>query len=77
MVRLYWGTVEYPLVAENLHIRCENSVAVAALPDGEWHEYTLELSSNPLWKGAINELWFDPPQLQFTAIDIRWMRMEV
>ena len=77
MVRLYWGTKEYPLVAENLHIRCENSVAVAALPDGEWHEYTLDLSSNPLWKGAINELWFDPPQLQFTAIDIRWMRMEV
>lgn len=42
-----------------------------------WHEYTLDLSSNPLWKGAISELWFDPPQLQFTVIDIRWMRMDV
>ena len=77
MVRLYFGSEECPLVTEDLHIRRENSVAVEAFPGEGWHEYTLDLSSNPLWKGAISELWFDPPQLQFTVIDIRWMRMEV
>ena len=77
MVRLYFGSEECPLVTEDLHIRRENSVAVEAFPGEGWHEYTLDLSSNPLWKGAISELWFDPPQLQFTVIDIRWMRMDV
>ena len=77
MVRLYFGSEECPLITKELHIRRENSVAVEAFPDDEWHEYSLDLSSNPLWKGAINELWFDPPQLQFTSTDIRWMRMDV
>ena len=76
MVRLYFGSEESSLITKDLHIRKENSVAVEASPEEDWHEYTLDLTSNPLWKGAINELWFDPPQLQYTTIDIKWMRME-
>lgn len=74
-VRLYFGTTERSLFTGEMFIRRECAVAVPAISDGEWHEYSLDLSSNPLWKGCVNELWFDPPQLHSTYIDIRWMKL--
>ena len=74
-VRLYFGTTDRPLFSTDMFICREGAVAVPAVSDGEWHEYTLDMSSNPLWKGCINELWFDPPQLHSTFIDIRWMKL--
>lgn len=77
MVRIYFGSAERPLITGALQLRRENSVAVPAFTDGEWHEYALDLNSNPLWNGMIDELWFDPPQLYSTRIDIKWMKMDV
>ena len=76
VVRLYFGTTERPLFSKELVICREGAVSVPAIMDGEWHEYTLETSVNPLWKGEINELWFDPPQQHSTYVDIRWMKLE-
>jgi hypothetical protein len=75
LVRLYFGTTEQSLIQENLHIRREAAVSVPAILDGEWHEYILDLTANPLWQGMINELWFDPPQLNSTHVDIQWMKL--
>ena len=74
-VRLYFGTTDRPLFSEDMYICREGAVAVPAVSDGQWHEYTLDLSANPLWKGRVNELWFDPPQLNSTLIDIRRMQL--
>ncbi len=73
-VRLYFGTAERPLFSPDLHICHEGAVSTEAVPDGKWHEYTLDISSNPLWKGMVNELWFDPPQKYSMSIDIKWMK---
>ena len=75
LVRLYFGTTEQPLIQEKLRIHREAAVSVPGILDGEWHEYTLDLTSNPLWSGMINELWFDPPQLYSTHVDIQWMKL--
>ena len=74
-VRLYFGSMDRPLFSGEMFVQRQGAVAVPAVSDGEWHEYTLDMVSNPLWKGCINELWFDPPQLYSTYIDIRWMKL--
>ena len=74
-VRLYFGTTDRLLFSKEMFICREGAVAVPAISDGEWHEYTLDLAANPLWNGCVNELWFDPPQLHSTHIDIRRMQL--
>ena len=74
-VRLYFGSMDRPLFSGEMFVQRQGAVAVPAVSDGEWHEYTLDMVSNPLWKGCINELWFDPPQLYSTYINIRWMKL--
>ena len=72
-VRFFFGTTSRPLFSGTLQICREGAVAVPAVTDGQWQEYILDMASNPLWQGMINELWFDPPQKHSTYIDIRRM----
>ena len=44
--------------------------------DGEFHEYALELSANPDWKGNVDELWFEACQVKHARVAIDWMRFE-
>jgi hypothetical protein len=44
--------------------------------DGEFHEYTLDLSLNPDWKGMVNELWLEACQVKHARVAIDWMRFE-
>jgi hypothetical protein len=42
--------------------------------DGKFHEYSLDLSSNPDWKGKIDELWFEACQVMHARVAIDWIR---
>ena len=43
-------------------------VSTSVKVDGEWHEYTLDLSGHPGWTGLVEEVWFDPTELHFTDV---------
>jgi len=73
---LLWGTPENPVFSKELVINENSRASTAVIADGEYHEYTLELSGHPLWKGMVEELWFDPIPLHLAYADIRWMRFE-
>ena len=45
-------------------------------PDGDWHTLSVPLVANPNWKGMVNEIWFDPVNLNMAYVDIAWMRFE-
>ena len=78
-VRLMWGREGHPILhphgdAVTADVSAQSSVK--AVLDGEWHEYTLPLAGNANWNGTVNELWFDPSDLQFVNAEIDWMRFE-
>ena len=53
--------------------------SVAGCPvkvDGAFHEYTLDLSVNPDWKGKVDELWLEACQVKHARVAIDWMRFE-
>ena len=76
-MRLKWGTAETPIIGPGLvvdgsrHIACRKVVV-----DGEYHEYAIDLSANPDWKGWIDELWFEACQVMHARVAIDWMRFE-
>ena len=45
-----------------------NRASTSVKVDGEWHEYTLDLSGHPGWTGLVEEVWFDPTELHFTDV---------
>ena len=73
-VRLFWGTPELPIFDKANVIQTRSSAAVPAKIDGEWHVYRIPVAENPLWKGMVDELWFDPSDLQHVTAEIDWMR---
>ena len=73
---LLWGGEGNPLILPNNSFTLENVASIEIVACGEWNEYTISLSSNPRWKGMINELWLDVPRLMLGTFDIEWMRME-
>jgi len=76
-MRLKWGTVDEPVIG-NLHaVDFEHMVAgVPVTPDGEWHEYAIDLSAFRDWSGQVNELWFEAVNVSQAVVDIDWMRFE-
>ena len=44
--------------------------------DGAFHEYVLDLSANPDWKGKVDELWFEACSVKHARVAIDWMRFE-
>ena len=76
-LRLKWGTKERPIVGPGLVV--DEKRAVASCPvrvDGEFHEYALDLASNPDWRGEVDELWFEACQVMHVRAAIDWMRFE-
>lgn len=78
---LAWGGPAKPLVRcdpsrGTVTLDTENQVHFMPIPDGSWHEYRIDLSKCPTWKGDIDELWFDPCAVGFTKAWIDWMRLE-
>ena len=73
---LLWGGQDNPLILPDLSLTQENVAATTIIPDGEWHEYSIALASNPHWKGMIDELWVDVPRLKLGYFDIEWMRLK-
>ena len=76
-MRLKWGTERCPVIGPGLVVDDNRSVAGCPVKaDGEFHEYSLDLSSHPDWKGAVNELWFEACQIMQARVAIDWMRFE-
>jgi hypothetical protein len=76
-MRLKWGTAVKPIIGPGLKI--DNKRYLASCPvkvDGEFHEYTLELSANRDWKGQVDELWFEACQVMHARVAVDWMRFE-
>ena len=75
-MRLNWGTPEHPIFDQNLKMTEYGVATLPIIPDGEWHEYTLPLSTSDHWTGTVNELWFDPITLWHAVVDVDWMKFE-
>lgn len=73
---LLWGTTTKSLIKPDLSLSEDTSVSIPVILDGEWHEYTLDLTQNPNWKDQVNELWFDPVNLSQAYVDIKWMKLQ-
>jgi len=76
---LWWGTDKMPVFTRVgvkpspggvvlPRIVHENSVSTPVAVDGEWHEYAVDLSGHKGWSGKVDEVWFDPVELQFTDV---------
>ena len=75
-----WGSDENPLVvsggkAGEVRVRMEPCVEFDPIGDGEWHEYSIDLSSSPEWKGRVSEIWFDPHPVIYTEVEIDWIKI--
>ena len=67
--QLFWTTASSPTSEQR-------SVKATLAEDGEFHDYTFELSKNPLWKGRITSFRFDPLGLTDINVEIDSMRLE-
>ena len=76
-MRLKWGTAEQPIIRKDLSVDFVGAIASAPVkPDGEWHEYALDLAGNADWKGSVDELWFEAVNARHATVSIDWMRFE-
>ena len=76
-MRLKWGTKEQPIIGPGLVVDDRRSLAGCSVKvDGAYHEYVLDLSANPDWKGRVEELWFEACQIKHARVAIDWMRFE-
>lgn len=50
---IFWSTAEHGITGES-------SMPFKVYLDSQWHEYELNLASNPNWKGLTDRLRFDP-----------------
>jgi hypothetical protein len=76
-MRLKWGTAENPIIGPGLVVDGSRHIACSkATVDGEYHEYAIDLSANPDWKGMVDELWFEACQIMHARVAIDWMRFE-
>ena len=46
------------------------SATFEVIGDGRWHDYTVDLSDNPLWDGIVTGLRFDPVDMAERDVDI-------
>ena len=76
---LWWGTDKKPVFSTEgaepspggvilPHVTYANSASTPVKVDGEWHEYTLDLLGHKNWTGMVDEVWFDPVELQYADV---------
>ena len=76
-MRLKWGTERDPIIGPGLVVDQRRMIATCpARADGEFHEYQLDLSSNPDWKGMVDELWFEACQVMHARVAVDKMEFE-
>jgi len=76
-LRLKWGTADHPIITPGLVIDDVRRVASCPVKvDGAFHEYAIDLSANPDWKGMVDELWFEACSVMHARVAIDWMRFE-
>ena len=68
-----WGGRRCGARTVDFEIRIASTVVK---PDGEWHEYAIDLSRYTYWGGMVNELWFEGVDLRHATVEIDWMRFE-
>ena len=74
---LKWGTEGRLIIGRGLAVDRKRCVAGCPVKvDGEFHEYTLDLSASPDWKGNVDELWFEACSVKHARVAIDWMRFE-
>lgn len=54
----------------------EKSIRFPEIPDGEFHVYTVDMTSNPSWQGTITALRFDPTSVRDAKIEIAYIRFK-
>ena len=75
--RVLWGTTERPIIGTHLVVDYQNGVAKGSFPnDGAWHEGEIEITDNRLWRGKVNDVWFEATDLEHADVDIDWIRFE-
>jgi hypothetical protein len=73
-MRLKWGTKDCPIIGPGIVVEWKRSVAgCPVIMDGEFHEYSLDLSANSDWKGMVDELWFEACRITHARVAIDWM----
>ena len=75
-MKLLWGTETTAIFSKDFVLTDANTAALPIQPDGEWHTYSVSLSANPNWTGKVNEIWFDPVNLNAAYVDVQWLRFE-
>ena len=53
----------------------EKSVKFPTFGDNEFHVYTVDLGSNPLWRGTIGGLRFDPNSQTGSKVEVAYIRV--
>jgi hypothetical protein len=59
---------------KNGHMSEKMSTKFKVTPDGEYHVYTIDLASNPLWKGTIRQIRIDPNSEAGSRVWIDYVR---
>jgi len=59
--QLFWSTTEFGMSGER-------SVTFKVYLDSKWHDYELDLKSNPNWKGLTDRLRLDP--VDMAGVDV-------
>ncbi|MBO7721075.1 MAG: glycoside hydrolase family 99-like domain-containing protein [Kiritimatiellae bacterium] len=76
-LRLKWGTEASPIISSKCTVDQSRSVASAPVTcDGGWHEYTVDLTANPDWRGKVNELWFEAADVLHARVAVDRMKFE-
>lgn len=66
--QLFWSTTEQGMSGEA-------SVTFKVHLDSKWHEYELDLKSNPNWKGLTDRLRFDPVDIAGVDVSVDEIRV--
>lgn len=65
--QLFWGTTLTTITESS-------SIKVPLNADGQMHTYRFDVGSNPLWRGLVNQLRFDPCSTQGALVSIDYIR---
>ena len=66
--QIYWSTEHIPESAAT-------GASFAAVADGQWHEYEVDVAKNPRWRGRITRLRFDPCEQSDLKVELDWLRL--
>ena len=69
LAELFWGTA-----AEPFH-KAGREIAFAIAGDNSFHDYIIDMSTNPQWTGSVNTIRLDPCEVASGAFEIDFIRV--